>query len=968
MILKDNQSKLSSLLGPFFLLLGVIGFLFGIWFYYPHMTAQKKEGLWICDAETVRSTYYISNGDIYNNARSQSSKFAFEGKYSSKVGIGEGFQYGFGREFSDLKKGETYHVSVWMKKQQGTGILVIQNKDKTINYNIENSTQKKEQWELLEHEFSIPYDADLTDLIIYVMGNGEGEIYFDNLKVEQKRISQNNSAVTFQRETINLIIKDQAFDKLKRKRADALTKGVLQQGEDDWVKAKITSSQNQESIPVELRLKGDWLDHLKGKKWSFRIKVKDPFAWKQMKTFSLQTPETREFLDEWILHQLWKQEDVLTPRYDFVEVKINGELIGIYAWEEHFDKHLPEAQQRREGPIVRFSEDGFWENNKQMFNDYKDNPYRRPNNFNSNENSTITPFKEGKITASPLLMKQFQIAQNLLHQYQSGLQSPEQIFDLEKVAKYYAICDATQAYHGTAWHNERFYFNPVISKLEPIGFDGFPTYHKPRAFLGEGSLNKNAFHGSDIKDPLFLNQDFLQHYIPALFKFSSETYLDSFFNKIEHEVEARKDFLKKEYPYYFSPIDNFRKKVVGLKAAILPLNNLSFKAFQETPFEIKVWNLHGLPVEVLGFGKTNKNISNYLDNPLVFKGLMKKSKDEYGSIEVGKKMNYVFYRILGMEEVFYSKINPWQIPKNFSPAQELLQNNTFTSSSFYSIKNNNQIIFTDGDHIVEENIIIPKGYKVIFPEGTTFDFRKQAKFISYSPIQMKGTAEAPIKIFSSDQSCNGFTILQAELKSTLKHVVFENLNTLNHKGWQLTGAVTFYESNVDIDNCTFTKNHCEDGLNIIRSEFSMRDSEVSYTFADGFDADFCKGTVINSKFLNTTNDGLDFSGSSIIIDNCLMEDCGDKGISVGENSKVNVLSATVKNAVIGVASKDLSQLDIENIVLENCNQGFTAYQKKPEFGGSNIKVKNYKALEVKRLYNIRIGCKLDLKGRLIEGI
>ena len=48
---------------------------------------------------------------------------------------------------------------------------------------------------------------------------------------------------------------------------------------------------------------------------------------------------------------------------------------------------------------------------------------------------------------------------------------------------------------------------------------------------------------------------------------------------------------------------------------------------------------------------------------------------------------------------------------------------------------------------------------------------------------------------------------------------FTGLNTLSYKGWELTGGVTFYESDVRIKNCVFEKNKCEDALNIICSKF-----------------------------------------------------------------------------------------------------------------------------------------------------
>jgi len=44
-----------------------------------------------------------------------------------------------------------------------------------------------------------------------------------------------------------------------------------------------------------------------------------------MKTFSLQTPESRSFMDEWLLHLLLDREDILTTRYAFINVEINGQ-------------------------------------------------------------------------------------------------------------------------------------------------------------------------------------------------------------------------------------------------------------------------------------------------------------------------------------------------------------------------------------------------------------------------------------------------------------------------------------------------------------------------------------------------------------------------------------------------------------------------------------------------------------------
>ena len=196
--------------------------------------------------------------------------------------------------------------------------------------------------------------------------------------------------------------------------------------------------------------------------------------------------------------------------------------------------------------------------------------------------------------------------------------------------------------------------------------------------------------------------------------------------------------------------------------------------------------------------------------------------------------------------------------------------------------------------------------------------------------------------------------------------MFSQFDTWNYKNWVLTGAVTFYESEVDINACIITENSCEDALNIIRSTFDISNLTVSNTFADGFDADFCKGKIEKSRFLNTGNDGMDFSGSDLVIRDCSVERAGDKGISVGEESKVDAIGLDIKNAVLGVAAKDLSFFYIKDLKLTDCEQGFAAFRKKPEYGGGFIYAKEYTVENVTTLHVIEQGSKLELDGTVVN--
>src|SRR5690606_6512197 len=111
---------------------------------------------------------------------------------------------------------------------------------------------------------------------------------------------------------------------------------------------------------VRMRLKGDFTDHLNKHKWSFRVEVKGDNAIMGMKRFSIQHPITRSYLYEWVYFKMLRRENLIALRYDFLTASLNGNSLGIYALEEHFEKRLIENNDRREGPIIRFNEDLSW--------------------------------------------------------------------------------------------------------------------------------------------------------------------------------------------------------------------------------------------------------------------------------------------------------------------------------------------------------------------------------------------------------------------------------------------------------------------------------------------------------------------------------------------------------------------------------------------------------------------------------
>ncbi|MEZ4828220.1 MAG: right-handed parallel beta-helix repeat-containing protein [Bacteroidia bacterium] len=757
----------------------------------------------------------------------------------------------------------------------------------------------------------------------------------------QFAFAQNNDTVFPQ---LNLYLDLEGERKLGKLRDKALADGVLISGKDSWVNGKII--QGDTTLPVRLRLKGDWVDHLRTDKWSFRIQVKPPFAWNRLITFSIHHPRTRYFLHEWIFHQMLMAEGVLATRYDFATVVINRQSKGVYAFEEHFEKQLPESQSRREGPVVKFNEAGVW--NARARRAASGDASEMEDELNTFESAEIIPFDEKGVSSDSLLLEQFVAAKTLFTQFQFGEKPASEVFDADLLAKFYAITDITRGYHNLIWHNLRFYFNPVTARLEPIGFDGFSEggnfsfIHRPiigALVVGDEDIFRNKIHSRIFKD-----QVMVEKYIFYLHKFSDENYLRAFFQSLQPGLQSRLNLIRHENPEYELKEEDFLERGRQISALLMPLGESALIAAtrgrESDSLSLEITGFHILPLKITGYGQNETQPSASLSSPVILPPYERSQIPVWEKVKVPATARYLFFQVPGLPEIYAARISPWAPPLPETTRQKLFDNIVIEDNEWYSVAGR-EITFLPGKHTINKDILIPEGYRLEFLPGTELNFVKNAALISASPVFMHGEENDPIVIRSEDGTGQGFSVIQAKAESWMSYVQFTEMNTLHRKGWTLTGAVTFYESPVKIAHCTFTRNHCEDGLNLVRSKFEMNNSQISHTFMDGLDVDFCVGTVRNCVFSHTANDATDFSGSQVFITDCIMENIGDKGISVGEKSTAFLKGIRIRNAVTGVASKDLSEVTIETIEIRSSKTAFAAYRKKPEFGGGKIRVKKY---------------------------
>jgi hypothetical protein len=154
----------------------------------------------------------------------------------------------------------------------------------------------------------------------------------------------------------------------------------------------------------------------------------------------------------------------------------------------------------------------------------------------------------------------------------------------------------------------------------------------------------------------------------------------------------------------------------------------------------------------------------------------------------------------------------------------------------------------------------------------------------------------------------------------------------------LTGCLNLYKSNVTDVLIKINKGMCEDSLNIISSSGNLSSIEINDSFADALDFDTSLINIDSILIKNASNDCIDLSSGIYNFNYIKANKCGDKGVSIGEKSNVQITKLDIKNSNIGVSSKDYSSTKIINANIFDSMFCLESKQKKQEYGGSKLLV------------------------------
>ncbi len=639
--------------------------------------------------------------------------------------------------------------------------------------------------------------------------------------------------------------------------------------------------------------------------------------------FKLLRPNTRGVLEDVIIQtQLLRNFDYLAPRSLKVNAKIN-KAESVMLFQEKASKELLEFNNRREGPILESDEKYFWKSLKNI-----------PDNQLSNWSAGVVPllnksakYMLAKLTNANLIVKNEIYKEisydslsklNLIYLYYANRFQDGNInnynyseydldntllglFDkknIEKLNIYNLLLQSTNSYHGLASNNRKFYWNSFDSYFEPINYDANPNI--------DADLSLGNFR-------LPVSKDFLKS-----------------FDLLEKKIEEIN-------------IKNFKRDLESSGIII------SDSKIENKLFKIKK-NLNLLKDNYKNYANKEDIIYNQ------FKPIENISEVFYQNIKDVEPNIYVIKHDVTDNDLIRCSLSTNNCDKvNFSNNNiaDLLEGDFNLEGSSYQYLGKkfelSNIGFSDEYkklNFKNTNIFIEKNVRVLLNEDTN-----TIEIFQESPgarIYFKGGELKDLKIIF-----NGFNVIE---NGNLSLKTFPKNYPINDK--TLTGCLSFVDLKVSKLSVEAINSSCEDTINFINVDGHISEISINNSFSDALDVDFSRLKIDKINIEYALNDCVDFSAGSYELGKLNLKNCGDKALSVGEKSFIKLNEIIVKNANIGIASKDSSIVKANKAYLDNLETCVAAYKKKQEFLGALIKVKKKKCTNFYKIADIDIFSKI----------
>ena len=271
----------------------------------------------------------------------------------------------------------------------------------------------------------------------------------------------------------DLKISRREYNMLQKVAQRAMKEGLLNDDLKVWANAKFIHE--GEIYDVKVRLRGDFPVHWKGPKKSYRISFgkrritdqhgtrDEPINFQGKHEINLIIPSDKLYALAPFLNGVMRDAGLVTPRDQFVILRINGVMHGVYYEIEHFDKPLLAAYHRPETTV-------FGQNNRCMLYGHitkggRPGPTDAKHDLGSMRRQ-VDPEGDLGMRAMQVLID------HSLHPSPENFRRVRAVLDFEKYLRFRVmttICNTNHAPFGS--DNLKLYYDPSRGLLEPIPWD-----------------------------------------------------------------------------------------------------------------------------------------------------------------------------------------------------------------------------------------------------------------------------------------------------------------------------------------------------------------------------------------------------------------------------------------------------------------------------------------------------------------
>lgn len=625
---------------------------------------------------------------------------------------------------------------------------------------------------------------------------------------------------------------------------------------------------------------GDWRDHIsigpEGIIRSLNAKLNQGNIFNSVQ-FKLLLPKTRGGLNEVFGVSVLNALDFITPETFQVVVSVNG-IESVMLFQEAARKELLERNYKREGPLFEGDESIIWGNGR-LKND--DESLSRLENKNwflkgaSSQEITLRAFSDLQYAYMVRGNNSAEMGQYIDPNALNNLANSQNL----TFPQFHFAMQALGAEHGFVFHNRKYYFNVFDSSFEPVYYDGNVFY----------SIN-------NLRLRTAISQPFARDIIRNAYGNLDVTLYGDLILSDQIKDNSKNYFLERS----------------GL------LNGDASKSFESywKVFSLRVKKLQNEIYATRSARKINNSILssyNYLEQLDVF-------------IERANKNNSIDLLALGSpkkDKGTYLLELQNQQNKKISSAElaNILSKNELNGKrvTLLNYNKNNKIQKTSVRKFQDGEIIASVNLKV-----TVNNDNRTLKFDQLNPTDWVLLKNLTLKDWKIEFA--GST----EISQSSAEQRFNNFG--------LTGCLNFYNSKFKSVDISVTNGGCEDSLNLVNADGFLDEVRITNAFADAVDIDFSHISIGSLVVNKAGNDCFDVSSGNYKIKKAELTHCGDKGISVGEASRLNAENISLFSVNIGVSSKDYSKTDISTAVISEVITCIEVKNKKQEFGGAALHV------------------------------